>query len=116
MQTWERPAAAVLGPAASPLTPQQVGHIVRQAAKRVGIEAAVSPHWLRHAHASHNLDRGTPIHLVQATLGHASVATTGRYLHARPNDLFARAIYFVGTDVRTEKPTCTNQSFGPWTE
>ena len=68
------------------LTPQQVGYIVRQAARRAGIEAAVSPHWLRHAHASHNLDRGTPIHLVQATLGHASVATTGRYLHARPND------------------------------
>src|SRR4051794_1463476 len=30
------------------------------------------------------LDRGAPIHLVQQTLGHASVATTGRYLHARP--------------------------------
>ena len=58
--------------------------IVRQAARRAGIEAAVSPHWLRHAHASHALDRGAPIHLVQATLGHASITTTGRYLHARP--------------------------------
>ena len=46
----------------------------------------VSCHWLRHAHASHALDRGAPIHLVQATLGHADVATKGRYLHARPND------------------------------
>ncbi|MEP0781405.1 site-specific integrase [Microcoleus sp. ZQ-A2] len=43
-------------------------------------------HWLRHAHASLFLDRGTPIHLVQQTLGHESVATTSRYLHARPND------------------------------
>ena len=50
----------------------------------------VSAHWLRHAHASHSLDRGAPIHLVQATLGHASVATTGRYLHARPTDSSAR--------------------------
>jgi len=50
----------------------------------------VSAHWLRHAHASHALDRGAPIHLVQATLGHASVATTGRYLHARPNDSSSR--------------------------
>ena len=65
---------------------QQVGEIVRTAARRAGIPEKVSPHWLRHAHASHNLDRGTPIHLVQATLGHASVATTGRYLHARPTD------------------------------
>ena len=40
----------------------------------------------RHAHASHALDRGAPIHLVQATLGHASITTTGRYLHARPDD------------------------------
>ena len=36
------------------------------------------------------LDRGAPIHLVQATLGHSSVATTGRYLHARPNDSSSR--------------------------
>ncbi|MBU4356156.1 MAG: tyrosine-type recombinase/integrase, partial [Proteobacteria bacterium] len=60
------------------------------AAIRAGIEGAVSPHWLRHAHASHALDRGAPIHLVQATLGHASVATTGKYLHARPDDSSAR--------------------------
>jgi site-specific recombinase XerD len=46
----------------------------------------VSAHWLRHAHASHALDRGAPIHLVQATLGHRSVATTSWYLHARPGE------------------------------
>src|SRR4051794_20568313 len=50
----------------------------------------VSPHWFWHAHGSHSLDRGAPIHLVQQTLGHASVATTGRYLHARPSDSSAR--------------------------
>src|SRR4051812_6386981 len=64
--------------------------IVRQAARRAGIDLAVSPHWLRHAHASHALDRGAPIHLVQATLGHASITTTGRYLHARPKDSSSR--------------------------
>jgi integrase/recombinase XerD len=77
------------------LTPTQVRRIVKAAAKRAPMldpETAkqVSPHWLRHAHASHSLDRGAPIHLVQATLGHASVATTGRYLHARPSDSSAR--------------------------
>ena len=68
------------------LDPSQVMRIVRQAARNAGLDAPVSPHWLRHAHASHSLDRSAPIHLVQATLGHASVATTGRYLHARPQD------------------------------
>jgi len=42
--------------------------------------------WLRHAHASHALDRACPIHTLKDSLGHASVATTSRYLHARPND------------------------------
>jgi len=72
------------------LDPAQVHRIVKAAARRADLPAAISTHWLRHAHASHSLDRGAAIHLVQATLGHASVATTGRYLHARPNDSSAR--------------------------
>ena len=68
------------------LDESQVWRIVSKAAKRAGLEKAVSCHWLRHAHASHSLDRGAPIHLVQATLGHSSIATTGKYLHARPSD------------------------------
>lgn len=72
------------------LHPSQAWRIVKSAVARAGIDAGVSPHWLRHAHASHALDRGAPIHLVQATLGHASVATTGKYLHARPGDSSAR--------------------------
>jgi site-specific recombinase XerD len=72
------------------LDPSQVHRVVKAAAARAGLSAEVSAHWLRHAHASHALDRGAPIHLVQATLGHSSVATTGRYLHARPNDSSSR--------------------------
>src|SRR5207244_6851724 len=72
------------------LDESMVWRIVRKAAKRAGIPKDVSCHWLRHAHASHALDRGAPIHLVQATLGHSSVATTGRYLHARPTDSSSR--------------------------
>jgi integrase/recombinase XerD len=64
----------------------QIRRIVYAAAARAGLPQKVSPHWLRHAHATHALDRSAPIHLVQATLGHASVSTTGRYLHARPTD------------------------------
>jgi integrase/recombinase XerD len=72
------------------LMPTQVWRIVVKAAQRADIPKEVSTHWLRHAHASHALDRGAPIHLVQGTLGHPSVATTGRYLHARPTDSSAK--------------------------
>ena len=72
------------------LQPRQVARIVNAAANRAGVDKPVSPHWLRHAHASHAMDHGAPVHLVQATLGHTSVATTGRYLHARPTDSSAR--------------------------
>ncbi len=73
------------------LTEVQINRIVKAAAMRVPgldrqVATKVSPHWLRHAHASHAMDRGAPVHLVKETLGHASVATTGRYLHARPTD------------------------------
>ena len=64
----------------------QTMRIVRRAAKRAAVRQQVSPHWLRHAHASHSLDRNAPIHVVQATLGHASLTTMTRYAHARPTD------------------------------
>ena len=66
---------------------------MREAAEKAGVAGKtpqISPHWLRHAHASHALDHGAPIHLVQATQGHSSVATTSAYLHARPGDSSAR--------------------------
>lgn len=69
---------------------QDVNRIIQQSAKRAGIEGNVSPHWFRHAHASHSLDRGAPLTLVQATLGHSSIKTTESYLHVRPNDSSSR--------------------------
>lgn len=77
-------------PSGKGLSLTQAHRIVKRAAARAGLSADVSAHWLRHAHASHALDRGAPIHLVQATLGHASVSTTGRYLHARPSESSAK--------------------------
>ncbi|WP_202807054.1 tyrosine-type recombinase/integrase [Planktothrix agardhii] len=63
-----------------------VTKLVKEAGIRVGIDEKVSAHWLRHCHASHSLDAGAPISLVQTTLGHASVATTSKYLHAKPTE------------------------------
>jgi integrase/recombinase XerD len=67
------------------LTPGQAYRVVKAAGARAGVPG-LSPHWLRHAHASHALDGGATIHVVRDTLGHASLATTSRYLHARPGD------------------------------
>jgi integrase/recombinase XerD len=64
----------------------QVNRIVSKAAEDAGIGRAVSPHWLRHAHASHAHARKTDLALIRDTLRHSSIATTGRYLHACPND------------------------------
>jgi len=51
----------------------QVLRIVQQAARRAKIQRKVSPHWFRHAHASHAMDRGAGIHLVCATLARSSI-------------------------------------------
>lgn len=68
------------------LDPSQVHRIVHAAAVRAGVPGNVSAHWLRHSHASHALDRGATVALVRDTLGHASLATTSRYTHAKPDD------------------------------
>jgi integrase/recombinase XerD len=68
------------------LSPDQVYRIVRNAAEEaLGKGRMVSPHWFRHAHASHALDNGAPITLVCDTLGHRNLTTTSRSSHARPN-------------------------------
>lgn len=68
------------------IQPNQVRRIISGAAKRAKLPPGVSPHWLRHCHATHALERGAPIHIVQKTLGHSSLSTTGKYLDARPLD------------------------------
>ena len=67
------------------LTERAVNGMVKRAARKAGINEAISPHWLRHAHGSHAIDRGASLPEVQSTLGHGNIATTSGYLHARPN-------------------------------
>jgi integrase/recombinase XerD len=73
-----------------PLDRSRAHRIVKAAVARAGLPPAVSAHWLRHAHASHSLDRGAPLHVLQGSLGHGSLTTTTRYVHARPGDGSAR--------------------------
>jgi len=67
------------------VTSSQVFRIVRAAGKRAGLPG-LHPHTLRHAHASHALDAGCPLHVLRDGLGHANLATTSRYAHARPSE------------------------------
>ena len=53
--------------------------LVKQAAKRAGLETRVTPHVFRHSYATHLLDGGADIRVVQELLGHASVTTTQIY-------------------------------------
>lgn len=68
------------------LDDSQVQRIIKAAAGKVGITGDVSPHWLRHSHASHALDRGANLVAVRDTLGHSSIATTNKYLHSKRQD------------------------------
>lgn len=60
-------------------------HIAR-IGRRAGLDRAISPHWLRHAYATQALNHGAPLHLVQASLGHAKLTTTGIYADAAPTE------------------------------
>ncbi|WP_423815899.1 tyrosine-type recombinase/integrase [Salinibacter altiplanensis] len=88
------------------LSRSQIWRIVKKAAVRAGVKltektasdgsakrdenggpimtSKVSPHWFRHAHASHALQKGADLELVRETLGHESIETTKTYLHAQP--------------------------------
>ncbi len=57
-------------------------------AKKAGIEKRVHAHGLRHTHAFELACEGHPLHLIQAQLGHSSLATTDRYLrHLAPRQV-----------------------------
>lgn len=63
----------------SRLTRQSAWQIVMKAAEKAGIERDISPHALRHSFATHLLDGGADIRVVQELLGHSSVTTTQIY-------------------------------------
>ena len=61
------------------LSRQSAWQVLQDSAERAGITAAVSPHTLRHSFATHLLDGGADVRVVQELLGHASVTTTQIY-------------------------------------
>ena len=62
-----------------PMTTRQLSRLFHQAADAAGIKKAVTLHALRHRFATHLLERGTDIRIIQALLGHNKLETTARY-------------------------------------
>jgi integrase/recombinase XerD len=63
----------------SPLSRQSAWVVLRTAAERAGLAAGISPHTLRHSFATHLLEGGADVRVVQELLGHASIMTTQIY-------------------------------------
>ena len=73
------------------LSRQSAWQVLKVAAERAGIAASVSPHTLRHSFATHLLEGGADVRVVQELLGHASVTTTQIYTLVTVNTL--REVY-----------------------
>ncbi|MFT4260767.1 site-specific tyrosine recombinase XerD [Microbacterium sp.] len=80
-------AKLFLGARGAPLSRQSAWLIIRSAAERARITAEISPHTLRHSFATHLLQGGADVRVVQELLGHASVATTQIYTHVSVDTL-----------------------------
>ena len=76
-ETWLFPSRSTGGP----LSARTVERVFEKAAERAGISKQVSPHSLRHAYATHLLEDGTNIRVIQTLLGHRSLRSTEIYTH-----------------------------------
>jgi len=82
------------------LSPDSVRKVFHQAANQAGLQRKVAPHVLRHSFATHLIELGVDVTVVQALLGHASLVTTEKYVHVSTEQLLRTRSPFdlLGTD------------------
>ncbi len=93
---WARPGRTqvFLTSRGEPLTRQGFWKLVRRYARAAGIARDISPHALRHSFATHLLQGGADLRVVQTMLGHADIATTQIYTHVSGEDLKSMHLRF----------------------
>jgi integrase/recombinase XerD len=69
------------------LTPQRIWQLVSALGRRAGLEREVHPHMLRHSFATHLLEGGADLRIIQELLGHADISTTQVYTHVDSKQL-----------------------------
>ncbi|WP_211272741.1 site-specific tyrosine recombinase XerD [Corynebacterium phocae] len=79
--------ALFLNTRGGPLSRQSAWVVIKAGAERAGIDKKISPHTLRHSFATHLLEGGANVRVVQELLGHSSVTTTQIYTHLNPEAL-----------------------------
>ncbi|HLC31418.1 MAG TPA: site-specific tyrosine recombinase/integron integrase [Candidatus Nanoarchaeia archaeon] len=82
-----KPDYAYLFSKEKPLTTRNIQKIISSTGKRAGIQKKVTPHTLRHSFATHLLEQGTDIRVIQTLLGHSSLSTTQVYTHVSADQL-----------------------------
>ena len=82
-------AAVFLNRAGGRITTRSVARIVEKRLRATGVPVRVGPHGLRHTFATHLLNSGADLRVIQELLGHASLSTTQRYTHVNLDQLTA---------------------------